>query len=174
MSNQQYEARDVQRILGINRNKLFYWTHSHRLLVPEVAEAAGTGRRARFSMKNLVELAFIQSVVDFGVDLRSIKTIKEVLDKGEVFDEALKTLFQEEFHILVYRLSGTEFPVKKAGVFDGVEADFDKDGGATPAPGRAEFFLNYEGDESALHKYVSFRIDLGRIAKDVVTKASGA
>ena len=174
MSNQQYEARDVQRILGINRNKLFYWTHSHRLLVPEVAEAAGTGRRARFSMKNLVELAFIQNVVDFGVDLRSIKTIKEVLDKGEVFDEALKTPFQEEYHVLLYRLSGTEFVVKVEGVFDGVEADYDKDGGATPAPGPDEFFLNYEGDESALHKYVSFRIDLGRIAMDVVTKASGA
>jgi hypothetical protein len=178
LSFQQFEARDIQRILGINRNKLFYWTQSNRLLTPEVAEAAGTGRRARFSLKNLVELALIQALVDFGTDLRTIRTIKGILDlpssqldDSNVFDFALNTPFKDDFRLLLYKMNRTDFVLKVEAVFKDQDFEFDQDGGMHPSPGLAKSFLNFTGEESTLPHYVSLQIELGRLARETIAKA---
>jgi hypothetical protein len=180
LSSQQFEARDIKRILGINRNRLFYWTQSHRLLTPEVAEAAGTGRRARFSLKNLVELALVHALVDFGTDLRTIRIIKGLLDlpcsqldNSNVFDFALNTPFKEDFKLLLYKMNETEFIVKVDAVFKDQDFEFDKDGRIHLSPGLVKSFLNFNGDESTLPRYVSLQIDLGRIAGETIAKAEG-
>jgi hypothetical protein len=176
LSNNQFEARDIQRLLGINRNQLFYWTHTHRFLVPEIAEADGTGKRAKFSVKNLVELAFIKALVEFGTDLRSTKNIKEILDKirdefdgGNAFDYALNTVFPEEYKILLFRPGKKQILAKVVCVLPHADVDIDE-GGPHTVPGVAEFFINEGRDEHPYVGYVSIQIDIGNLAKGIVSK----
>lgn len=176
LSNTHFEARDIQRLLDINRNRLFYWTHTHRFLVPEIAEADGTGKRARFSLKNLVELAFVKALVEFGTDLWSIKSIKEILDKtrdefdgGSAFDYALNTVFPEKYKILLFRSSKKKILAKVVCVLPHADVDIDEDG-PHPVPGVAEFFINEGKDEHPYVGYVSIQIDIGNLAKGIGSK----
>jgi hypothetical protein len=176
LSSNQFEARDVHRLLGINRNRLFYWTHTHRLLVPEVAEADGTGKRAKFSVRNLVELAFIKALVESGTDLRSAKNIKEMLDEkrdefdgGNAFDFALNTPFPDPYKMWLYRAGNKRFMAKVVCVMPNADVDFDK-GGPRGIPGEVEFYMNRHVDERPDMGYVSIQIDIGDLAKEIVSK----
>ena len=75
----QYQAKDIMRILNIDKNKLFYWIKTHNLLTPDIEEANGTGSRAIFSLGNLLELVIIKELKGLGFDLRTIKRIKDQL-----------------------------------------------------------------------------------------------
>jgi DNA-binding transcriptional MerR regulator len=81
LSNKHFQAGDIARILGIDRNRLFYWINTHKFLKPEREVADGTGTRAKFSMKNLIELVMIKEFDDYGIDLKKIRILKDSLDK---------------------------------------------------------------------------------------------
>ena len=84
ISNEQYEARHINDILGISRNQLFFWVKTHRLVTPDFEQGIGTGNRNRFSRKNLLEMMIIKELSSFGIDLRNIELIKNSIDSSKV------------------------------------------------------------------------------------------
>ncbi len=78
--NKQYTAKDIKSILGIDRNKLFYWIKTYRLLTPEIEEASGTGKTSKYSLKNLLELATIMELLNSGFDIKTTKEIMKAID----------------------------------------------------------------------------------------------
>ena len=85
LSQKQFAAKDVYRILGVDKNRLFHWINTHRLLEPAIDEGGGRGNRRRFSRNNLLELAIIRELHHYGIDLRIVQQIKKILD-GEKID----------------------------------------------------------------------------------------
>ena len=57
---------------------------------PEKGEARGTGTRSRFSIFNLLELAIVKEMVNFGLDLDNIKRIKTQMDGFKVPEKKIK------------------------------------------------------------------------------------
>jgi len=80
LSQKQFTAKDVYRILGVDKNRLFHWINTHRLLEPDIDEGGGRGNRRRFSRNNLLELAIIRELHHYGIDLRMIGLLKKQLD----------------------------------------------------------------------------------------------
>lgn len=78
----RYEAKDIKALLGVDRNRLFYWLRTYRLLEP-AERSGGTGRRGKFSFTNLLELALIYDMERFGLDLDTIKLMKDSIDRRE-------------------------------------------------------------------------------------------
>lgn len=70
-----YGARDIERLLGINKCKLFYWIKNKRLLRPEKREVSGTGRGNVFSFRNLLDLQLINILINYGFELNAIRKI---------------------------------------------------------------------------------------------------
>jgi len=83
LNNKRFEARHIQSLLGIDRNKLFYWMNTHQLVHPEFDKPDGTGTRAVFSFYNLLQLAIIKELKNCGIGLKPIKTIIDALSNYE-------------------------------------------------------------------------------------------
>jgi len=174
LSNKHFEARDVMELLGIDKNKLFYWINTHRLLKPEIAKASGTGTRVRFSVKNLLELAVIKEMLEFGFDLVAIKKIKRKLDnfkdeegtKIDVFESTLESHNPEEAVIKMSKLKGKGenyfyFAFTCSTSFPDVEGVF-------------YIPFTYEGEDKSKHKgnisYFSLDLAIGEIAVGLLKK----
>jgi DNA-binding transcriptional MerR regulator len=84
LSHKQFTAKDVYRILGVDKNRLFHWINTHRLLEPDFDEGGGRGNRRRFSRNNLLELAIIRELHHYGIDLRIVQQIKKILDAERI------------------------------------------------------------------------------------------
>lgn len=112
LSSRHFEAKDVRKLLGIDKNKLFYWMRTHRLLKPDIEEASGTGTRTKFSLKNLIELAIIKEIADFGLELAAVKKIKNRLDRQEY------GYFTEDETIKFEKITGSPDRTDKEGVVD--------------------------------------------------------
>lgn len=84
VNSQQYEARHIEKILGISKNKLFFWVKTYELIKPDIGQGIGTGNRNRFSRKNILEFAIIKELVSWGIDLHTIKKIKNTIDTTKV------------------------------------------------------------------------------------------
>jgi len=84
LNNKQFTAKDIKNILGIDRNKLFYWIKTYRMLKPEIEEALGTGKTSKYSLKNLFELSIINELLKSGFDMKTTKKIKKSLDNHEI------------------------------------------------------------------------------------------
>lgn len=80
----QYEARHIEEILDISRNRIFFWVKTYRFVKPAWGEASGTGTRSKYSENNLLELSIVKEMVNFGLDLSTIKKIKNSLDGMKV------------------------------------------------------------------------------------------
>jgi DNA-binding transcriptional MerR regulator len=80
----QYEARHVERILGVSKHKILFWKKSYSLVNPDVEQGVGTGNRNIYSKTNLLELAIIKELVSFGIDLNTIKCIKNLIDHEKI------------------------------------------------------------------------------------------
>jgi len=80
LSHKQFTAKDVQKILGIDKNRLFHWINTHRLLEPDIDKGGGRGNRRVFSRRNLLELAIIYHMHQYGIELRMVRLIKDLLD----------------------------------------------------------------------------------------------
>lgn len=74
LSIKLYGATEIQKLLNINRNKLFFWTQTKRLVVP-MKEVRGSGKGNKFSFKNLLDLALIKKLDDSGYELNAIQII---------------------------------------------------------------------------------------------------
>jgi len=70
----EFTARDVLENLGIDKNKLFYWMHTHGLLTP-LQEADGPGSRVVFSIGNLLTVARIKMLIEMGYSLKGVKKL---------------------------------------------------------------------------------------------------
>ena len=70
----KYSAKDVEKILGINPDKLFYWVKTKRLVSPMI-EGKGRGKVNYYSFDNLFQLALIRNLTGFGIELNSIEEI---------------------------------------------------------------------------------------------------
>lgn len=108
LNSRHFEAKDIKKLLDIDKNKLFYWIKTHRLLKPEVEEASGTGTRAKFSLKNLLELATVKELLNLGFDLNSIKKIKTKMNRYKIgneniFNEILEDEDRAERALFIYR-----------------------------------------------------------------------
>lgn len=98
LDNKQFTAKDIKKILGIDRNKLFYWIKTYRMLKPEIEEASGTGKTSKYSLKNLFELSIINELLKSGFDMKTTKEIKKSLDNHKIE----KNLNVFEKHIEAY------------------------------------------------------------------------
>ena len=106
-----FQAKDIHKLLGIDKNKLFYWIKTHRLLKPEIELASGTGSRSKFSLKNLLELATVKELLSLGFDLSSIK---KIMRRTRTHKEDGKNIFKatidydeierEDIKLYIYRL----------------------------------------------------------------------
>jgi DNA-binding transcriptional MerR regulator len=84
LSHKQFTAKDIYEIFGIDKNKLFHWINTHRLLKPDIEEGSGRGRRRVFSRNNLLELNIIKKMQEYGIELSAIKKFKTFLDRYKV------------------------------------------------------------------------------------------
>jgi hypothetical protein len=69
-----FESRHVNDYLGIGKDQLHHWVQNKGLISPAVKES-GRGGRNKFSFKNLLDLALIKELVNFGIELNVIKEI---------------------------------------------------------------------------------------------------
>lgn len=91
--SQLYEARHIEQFLGIDRNQLYHWVVTKRMVQPEIV-GKGRGGRSKFSVKNLLFLSLIQELVLMGLDLNFIFEIvstrqainPEEAKKGKFYD----------------------------------------------------------------------------------------
>lgn len=85
ISQQGYSAKEVYKLLGVNKNQLFHWINTHRLLRPDIDEGGGRGKKRVLSRNNLLELALIKQLLQYKIDLKLIKKIKARIDEWERF-----------------------------------------------------------------------------------------
>jgi DNA-binding transcriptional MerR regulator len=69
-----FQSKDICLYLGIDKNRLFHWVVTKRLIRP-VVEGKGRGGISLFSFVNILDLALIKELDDFGLELNSIKEI---------------------------------------------------------------------------------------------------
>jgi len=80
--SQTYESRHIKEFLGIDKNQLFHWTQSKKLMRPTYL-GEGRGGRSKFSLDDLLTLALIMEINNFGVELNTLKKIMMSLENVE-------------------------------------------------------------------------------------------
>jgi DNA-binding transcriptional MerR regulator len=84
LSQKHFTAKDVYGILRIDKNRLFHWINTHRLLEPDIDKGGGRGNRRIFSRRNLLELAIIDHLHQYGIELRMVRQLKDLLDRRKI------------------------------------------------------------------------------------------
>lgn len=80
MANEEgFSAPQACRLVGISYRQIDYWARTG-LLRPSLAEAKGSGRRRRYSYRDLVQLKVIRRLLDAGVGLVKIRRVVAFLD----------------------------------------------------------------------------------------------
>lgn len=90
---QLFESRHVKELLGIDKDKLHHWVQNKRLLKPAV-EGKGRGGRNKFSFENLLELALIQELLPFGIELNGIAGIMKGIREWDEINEKSISLWE--------------------------------------------------------------------------------
>jgi len=75
---QSFSGTKVTEIVGITYRQLDYWTRTE-LVVPSIDKGEGSGRRRRYSYKDLLELRVIKNLIDGGIKVEKIRKIFEFL-----------------------------------------------------------------------------------------------
>jgi len=168
LNSKPYQVKDVKKLLGIDKNKLFYWIKTHRLLKPEIEEAKGTGTKVKFSLKNLLELAVIKEMLNFGFDLKSIKKIKRNIDKyrennENIYNILLKDENREGRDLYIYKSKNRIFLYLKQ-IIEAV--DYDIGPIAYPEPSEWDENMNLRRPPS----YVCVLLRIGMVANDLINK----
>ncbi len=159
-----FKARDIKKILDVDKNKLFYWIRTYRLLKPEIAEASGIGTRSIFSLKNLLELATIKELLKFRLNLDLVKMIKDQMDmymvddNRNIFDFILSKDLKEAKFLYIY-IAENEIRLD----FRPGQIEPDHYGGVT-----------YSADDAFLDPgvYSALRLELGMLAEDLMNKVN--
>jgi len=159
LNYKQFEANDIKKLLGIDKNKLFYWIKTYRLLKPEIEEASGTGKRSKFSLKNLLELAAIKEMLNLGFDLNSVKKIKNKMDSEKIFAHILEDKHKEITALYINR-SGNKIILDLRLPIPDPYSDGD------------QMIPNWIPDDSFLDpkKYIAIRLEIGKLAYDLIKK----
>ena len=75
MANEEgFSAPQACRLVGISYRQIDYWARTG-LLRPSLAEAQGSGRRRRYSYRDLVQLKVIRRLLDAGIGLVKIRRV---------------------------------------------------------------------------------------------------
>ena len=72
--NQGYSAKFTADVVGITYRQLDYWARTE-LIVPSLAQAAGSGSRRQYSYDDLVRLKVIKRLLDNGIKLEKVRAI---------------------------------------------------------------------------------------------------
>ena len=72
--NQGYSAKFTADVVGITYRQLDYWARTD-LIVPSLAQAAGSGSRRQYSYDDLVRLKVIHRLLDNGIKLEKVRAI---------------------------------------------------------------------------------------------------
>ena len=78
---ESFSGTKVTEIVGISYRQLDYWTRTE-LVVPSIDKGVGSGRRRRYSYKDLLELRAIKNLIDGGIKVEKIRKIFEFLKDG--------------------------------------------------------------------------------------------
>ncbi len=78
---QSYSGKKVTEIVGISYRQLDYWTRTE-LVVPSIEKGEGSGRRRRYSYKDLLKLRVIKNLIDGGIKVEKIRKIFDYLKDG--------------------------------------------------------------------------------------------
>lgn len=174
----QYTPQDVERILEIDRHKLFYWMKTHRLFsAAESSEARGS--KNIFSFKNLVEIGLVKELLRFGLDLDSIKSIKdqiEGLDQSKFLDALVKEIEQYEGYVdQKLNISAKRINVVRIGkkyvVHEIEENVIEADGPEGPpyfSPSKR--YVKKEIGKKSDTGYVSLQLSIGELAYSIYGK----
>ena len=84
--SQLFESRHIKQYLGINKNQLYHWIQTKRLIKPAII-GTGRGGRSKFTFENLLNLSLIRELYEFGLDLNLIKKIMDRVKKPEFPDD---------------------------------------------------------------------------------------
>ena len=71
---QGYSAKFTADVVGITYRQLDYWARTD-LIVPSLAQAAGSGSRRQYSYDDLVRLKVINRLLDNGIKLEKVRAI---------------------------------------------------------------------------------------------------
>jgi DNA-binding transcriptional MerR regulator len=99
--SQTYESRHVKEFLGINKDQLFHWIQTKKLMRP-VIMGEGRGRRTRFSLDDLMTLALIKTIHEFGIELNNLKKIMASIKNAQFPIFTLNELMKNPPEIQAY------------------------------------------------------------------------
>ena len=77
--NQGYNAKLTADVVGITYRQLDYWARTD-LIVPSLAQAAGSGSRRQYSYDDLVKLKVIKRLLDNGIKLEKVEKVRAIFD----------------------------------------------------------------------------------------------
>jgi len=171
LNNKQFTAKDIKNILGIDRNKLFYWIKTYRMVKPEIEEASGTGKTSKYSLKNLFELSIIKELLSSGFDIKTTTEIKNSLDDYKDSNGLnIYELLRENIESKYFGITVAFYPTKGGYLIElekfEIEADpFD---GYTPQ----ETEISQDEIESKSNKsvYTKIEFEISELFRDLVER----
>lgn len=87
MPQKHFEARHIQKLLDINKDRLYHWVKLKGLITPEIEEGTGRAGRSKFSFKNLLQISLIKDLHELRFELNEICHImKTVKEKAPLYD----------------------------------------------------------------------------------------
>jgi len=180
LNSEQFTAKDIKKIIGIDKNKLFYWINTHQLVFPGIQRAEGTGTRSIFSFNNLLELSLVKECLKFGLDLKTTKKIVSRLRNTvyEIAGERIK-LIKNIFEIEFYKDLSILVKKTKDDVFLFLERKEEVMRMSPSSSGDPfidvkikRYFLGNDLEEQKIPEvYCSLRIELGKMAVNIREKA---
>jgi hypothetical protein len=67
----EFSTKDIQERIGIKPRMIKFYVE-HGVVTPEIAEAAGTGKHRRYSLKNLLEFALVHELAQYGITVAAL------------------------------------------------------------------------------------------------------
>jgi len=126
-----YTSKDVCRILGIKPDQLSYYVRTKKLIKPAVI-GKGRGSAHKFSLENLYQIALIQRLLKYGIELNFTKNImnktKTALPSLTIFDVYKEEKYKKGgllFEIYNLRRTFIIFIVTREELIRNIKARFD-------------------------------------------------
>lgn len=95
-----YLKHEAAAILGINPRTILSWTEKG-LIVPEIENPQGQGKKPRYSVTNLVEIALIKELLRVGVRISEIRRFMETCQ------DKLSPSWKKEFQLAAHNHRAT-------------------------------------------------------------------
>ncbi|MFC2166883.1 hypothetical protein ACFLQZ_02850 [Acidobacteriota bacterium] len=79
--HKHFEARHIETLLDIDKNRLYHWVKLRGLITPDIEEGSGRAGRSKFSFKNLLEISLIKDLYKLRFELPEIYSIMKSVQK---------------------------------------------------------------------------------------------